>query len=467
MPYGLISWVDARTQQVGVQQASRTYHAKLSEVAPNARRVGARVHFDIARRDGVESATEVRLRSHNGNGRGGDLVGSRSTTVGAAAPATARHPEYSRSLPLHPLQVVAAWARHLSVGDLDEALRLYSPDVVVHLDDVALVSTRLIRSRLETVPPFGSAVPPEVRGEEELVVARWNGPGGGLEVLNRVAHHLIAEQWINPLQPAQAAGAAGGPGPIVVTVRGEVGADMVEYARQRVGHLTDRLVEPLLAAYVKLELSADPARERPAVARVQLDLNGSFVGAHVAAAGMPEAVDLLQRRLADQLEHRERRFDALRRSTPGRASPGEWQHGDRSNTRPAVFDRPVEDRELVRHKAFLPDGQTFEEAIFDMDQLDYTFYLFQDLGTGSDSLMEKGEGASYRLRRLQVGPPPASDVYDVELDDRPVPRLGVGEAIEQLNTSGMPFVFFASESSGRGSVVYRRYDGHYGLITLD
>ena len=466
MPYGLITWVDVSAQQVGVRQANRTYHAKLSEVAANARRVGARVHFDIARLDGVESAVDVRLRSRNGNGRGGDLVGSRSAASGAAAPATGRHPEYSRRLALHPLEVVSAWGRHLAAGDLDEASRLYSPDVVVHLDNVTLASTRLIRSRLRTVAAFASAVPPKVRGDGDLVAARWDGPGGGLEVLNRVAHHLIAEQWINPTEAVQPVEEAGAAGAISVTARGEVGTDLVDYARQRIGRLTERLVEPLLRVYVKLEMSADPARERPAIAQVQLDLNGSFVGAHVAAEEMHEAVDLLQRRLADQLEHRERRFDWLRRSLPGRPSPGEWQHGDLPSTRPPVFDRPVEDRELVRHKVFLPEGQTLEEAIFDMDQLDYSFYLFQDLDSGSDSLVEKADGGRYRLRRLQPGGPPGG-VYDVTLDDRPVPRMRVADAIEALNTGAMAFVFFAGEASGRGSVVYRRYDGHYGLITLE
>ncbi|MBO1414556.1 sigma 54 modulation/S30EA ribosomal C-terminal domain-containing protein, partial [Streptomyces sp. FH025] len=28
-----------------------------------------------------------------------------------------------------------------------------------------------------------------------------------------------------------------------------------------------------------------------------------------------------------------------------------------------------------------------------------------------------------------------------------------------------PFVFYTDTSTGRGNVLYRRYDGHYGLIT--
>jgi hypothetical protein len=43
--------------------------------------------------------------------------------------------------------------------------------------------------------------------------------------------------------------------------------------------------------------------------------------------------------------------------------------------------------------------------------------------------------------------------------------LTVQEATERLDAGGEPFVFFANAVSGRGNVVYRRYDGHDGLIT--
>ena len=41
----------------------------------------------------------------------------------------------------------------------------------------------------------------------------------------------------------------------------------------------------------------------------------------------------------------------------------------------------------------------------------------------------------------------------------------MAEAVERLDVDVEPFVFFVEPESGRGNVVYRRYDGHYGLIT--
>ena len=55
-------------------------------------------------------------------------------------------------------------------------------------------------------------------------------------------------------------------------------------------------------------------------------------------------------------------------------------------------------------------------------------------------------------------------VAEVEVERRPVERLTVEEAIEHLDLVADPFVFFVHAETGRGNVVYLRYDGHYGLI---
>lgn len=38
----------------------------------------------------------------------------------------------------------------------------------------------------------------------------------------------------------------------------------------------------------------------------------------------------------------------------------------------------------------------------------------------------------------------------------------MAEAQQRLDITGFPFVFFADDSTGRGNVLYHRYDGHYG-----
>jgi hypothetical protein len=43
--------------------------------------------------------------------------------------------------------------------------------------------------------------------------------------------------------------------------------------------------------------------------------------------------------------------------------------------------------------------------------------------------------------------------------------MGADDAIELLNLGDEPLVFFLDPETGRGCAAYRRYDGHYGLIT--
>jgi hypothetical protein len=49
-------------------------------------------------------------------------------------------------------------------------------------------------------------------------------------------------------------------------------------------------------------------------------------------------------------------------------------------------------------------------------------------------------------------------------DARDVPTVSLDTARESLDVGHEPFVFFVDATTGRGHVLYRRYDGHYGVI---
>ncbi|WJE00480.1 sigma 54 modulation/S30EA ribosomal C-terminal domain-containing protein [Streptomyces antimycoticus] len=51
------------------------------------------------------------------------------------------------------------------------------------------------------------------------------------------------------------------------------------------------------------------------------------------------------------------------------------------------------------------------------------------------------------------------------VSDLPAPRMNVAGAKQRLDLVGLPFVFFADDTTGRGNVLYHRYDGRYGLIS--
>ncbi|MEX2651364.1 MAG: HPF/RaiA family ribosome-associated protein [Acidimicrobiia bacterium] len=258
----------------------------------------------------------------------------------------------------------------------------------------------------------------------------------------------------------------GGPGadPFMVVTHGAISKDDLQYALSRLNPVLDKIAEPLLLARVKLTLAEDPGRARPAIAQVMLDIRGDLVRAHTAAETMPLAIDLVRERLRDQLDHQAQRRRAIRRRRTT-TEPGEWRHGDQPTARPDYFDRPIEGRELVRHKMLAFDELAPEEAVFDMEQMDYDFYLFTDLQCGEDALVEREQGGGYRLTSLhptEVEPEPS--LVSIAVSEHPPPRLSVEEAIERLEAIGSPFLFFCNTDTGRGNVVYHRYDGHYGLI---
>ena len=131
MPDGTITWVDLTAGEAGVRRRRRQYVARVVDVEPTARHVGARVHFDIRRAEGVEAAVAVRLRGGMRTGRHhrgfGTLVGARRTDTKGPAPFAHPHPEYGLALAGHPLQVAGAWAQRVAAGELDAAMALYMP----------------------------------------------------------------------------------------------------------------------------------------------------------------------------------------------------------------------------------------------------------------------------------------------------------------------------------------------------
>ena len=122
----------------------------------------------------------------------------------------------------------------------------------------------------------------------------------------------------------------------------------------------------------------------------------------------------------------------------------------------------------MRHKTFAVDEMTPEEAAFDMDQLDYEFHLFRDLASGEDAVLQREPGRPGSLILTRLHPAGFEDrpaAITLTVDDRTPATLTVDDALETLTAGHQPFVFFANATTGRGNVVHRRYDGHYGLIT--
>jgi ribosome-associated translation inhibitor RaiA len=246
--------------------------------------------------------------------------------------------------------------------------------------------------------------------------------------------------------------------------RGAVPPGSMDLAVEKVRAALRHAGEPVLSARVRLTISADPAVERPAIAQVNLDLNGRLIRAQADAESMREAIDRLVGRLKIRLDRAARNWAAVGGGKP-LPLPDEWRHQSTPARRLPYFPRPPDERAVIRHKSYAPTRQTPDEAVNELELLDYDSYLFTERATGQDSVLYR-TADGYRLalarpRPGQLGPVTAS----VTVSERPVPGLGTTDAITRLEALGQPFLFFIDSETGRGSLLYHRYDGHYGCIT--
>jgi hypothetical protein len=251
---------------------------------------------------------------------------------------------------------------------------------------------------------------------------------------------------------------------VQMETRGPIPEGAVDLARERVAALLRLAREPVGFARVKLTVRTEPAQPRLAIAQANLDVNGRPIRAQATAETMWRAVNELRDRLLIRLARVSRDWTARRGNRPV-TTPREWRSAGVPARRPPELSRPSGKQRVVRHKTVKLVMETPIEAALDMELLDYDFYLFTDPATGQDSVICRN-GIRYCMAQVAGAPGRVADVDGpVVVNRRPAPVLTAGQAVERLETRNLDFVFFADPETRRGRVVYRRYDGHYGVLT--
>lgn len=247
---------------------------------------------------------------------------------------------------------------------------------------------------------------------------------------------------------------------IDITTRGEVSEEDSNGARQRLADLDRHVPDPVLGARLMLRCEPNPRLERPARAEVELDVNGRLVCGRVAAATMSQAISELAEQLERQLEEFSDRRARLQRRASQPAA-GEWRHGTRQGPRPSYALRPAEERELIRRKTFAVEPVDPLQAVADMLDLDHDFYLFRDALAGADAVVYRRDDG--RIGLIAHGSRSDEDelVHEVSRLSGPITLQA---AISEMDALSHRFMFFLDAGTGRGNVIYVRYDGHYGLI---
>lgn len=243
-------------------------------------------------------------------------------------------------------------------------------------------------------------------------------------------------------------------------------SEVADYARAKIGELGRYAHRPVSYARVRLSAHRDPAVQKPVVGQANLDVDGRLVRAQVQAATAREAVDLLEAKLRHRMDRLAEHNEA-RRGTTVAPDSTEWRHDSQPSRRPSYYPLPADQRRVIRRKSFTMNVITVDEAVDEMDILDFEFHLFTEKGTEAASVVYRGGPSGYRLALLTPALIGQLSPYEgpVVISPHPAPCLTEFEATQRLNLLGMPFLFFVDAAEGRACVLYHRYDGHYGLIT--
>ncbi|MBO1418630.1 sigma 54 modulation/S30EA ribosomal C-terminal domain-containing protein, partial [Streptomyces sp. FH025] len=122
------------------------------------------------------------------------------------------------------------------------------------------------------------------------------------------------------------------------------------------------------------------------------------------------------------------------------------------------------ERRIVRRKEPALVWCSPEAAARTMDAMDYDIHLFTDPATETDAVVYRVGPTGYRLARTLPAGPPGRRSSPITLSPHGAPRLTEEQAVDRLAGAELPFLFFAHPASGRGRVLYRRFDGGLGLI---
>ncbi|GGM71920.1 hypothetical protein ACFFX1_27880 [Dactylosporangium sucinum] len=227
--------------------------------------------------------------------------------------------------------------------------------------------------------------------------------------------------------------------------RGIVTDDEVGAARSMVSAV---LAHHGVADGARVRLTAAACGGGPVVAQVNLRVHGA-----------PARVQLTGRDPLDAAVAAAVRLERQVRRLTTRWEPWPWPDPER---RPLA----VPGSSTVGRVKTVPlrGGPPCRAAAF-MAAMDYDVCLFTDAGSGEDAVVYRSGPTGLRLaRQYHMHPDTSPERLGLSVNARRTPVLDRDAAAEHLCAGWLPFLFFTDRASGRGNLLYRRYDGTLGLI---
>jgi hypothetical protein len=233
---------------------------------------------------------------------------------------------------------------------------------------------------------------------------------------------------------------------LAVTTRGSVPAADVTRAVRGIGRVLRRYH---LDAPARVRVTAPVDADEPTLVQANIRVHDTPTRVQVTGPrgfAVTFAVERLDRQIA--------------RLATGQSR--EWP----DPSRPPLV-RVTEPRPIVRRKHCALLTGTPAEATAVMDAMDYDAYLFIDTETGEDAVVRWDDSLGVRMsRQYSTSAPEATVVGPLTVNALPLimdsdaaPNLIEEAAVTRLCRNGLAFLFFTDADSGRGRLLYRRYDG--------
>ncbi|MCV7145320.1 sigma 54 modulation/S30EA ribosomal C-terminal domain-containing protein [Mycobacterium riyadhense] len=242
----------------------------------------------------------------------------------------------------------------------------------------------------------------------------------------------------------------------------EESPDVVVASRGRITALEADRLKDAISGLLTLRGITGGARVRvtggncdrgPIVVQVNLQVGGT--------AARVQAVTSREQEVLPAIARLDRQIGRL--SEPWRPRP--WP----DRTRRALAG--AGDGVITRRKAYELQRATPIQAVAVMDAMDYDAHLFTDADSGEDAVVYRAGPSGLRLARQRRMHPPvlshgdSSTFVPLIVNPRPTPTLTETAAMDRMRAYGPAFLFFTDAATGRGRLLYRRYDGNLGLIT--
>jgi len=238
---------------------------------------------------------------------------------------------------------------------------------------------------------------------------------------------------------------------LAVTTRGAVPAADVTRAVRGIGRVLRR---HHLDASARVRVTAPSDADEPTVVQANIRIHDTPTRVQITGPrgfAVTFAVERLDRQIARLATNQSR----------------EWP----DPARPPLA-RVTEPRPIVRRKRCALLTGTPAEAAAVLDAMDYEAYLFTDAETGADAAVHWTDSLGVALTRQRsiTGPQVAADLpmtvnsLPLLVDSEPAPTLIEEAAATRLCRKGLPFLFFTDADTGRGRLLYRRYDGDLTIV---